>query len=381
MEIRGIVLGGITTCLPCGTVHHGRVIYPETMEELTEVVRAARRPCAVVGGETKPALHGRGEVDVVGMRHFSGIMEYEPTEYTFTARSGTKLAEVIAALHQHGQYLPFDPLLVDAGATLGGTIAANGNGPGRIRFGGVRDFLVGVQWLNGEGTLLRGGGKVVKNAAGFDFPKLFCGSMGRLGVLTEVTFKVFPQPVASLTAVVECADLADTVERMSFAARQSWEMEALEIFPPQRLVLRMAGDAAALPVRMKRALLALERESRIMEPEEAGNFWKGQREFHWAEGATSLLRIPLTARQVSAVDGLLHAVPHHFSAAGNVAWAAGVEDFSSLHEGLKTLGLTAVAWRGPETRLGAADTVGTDRMVKAALDEVGKFPDFPHYPS
>ena len=360
-------------------VHHGGVIYPETMAELAAAVREAQRPCMVVGAGTKPALSAVQDASLVSMTRMRGIVEYEPTEYTFTARSGTPLAEVQAALREHGQYLPFDPLLVEAGSTLGGAVAAGANGPGRIRFGGVRDFLVGVQWMDGEGTMLRGGGKVVKNAAGFDFPKLFCGSMGRLGILTEMTFKVFPQPPASLTASLDCRDLADAVERLCVAARQSWEMEALEIFDSHQLVVRMAGDAGALPLRMEQALQALERPAQIMTDAAATAFWSEQREFTWAPNGAALLRIPLTAKHIPAVDALLQGMPHHFSAAGNVAWVAGVTDFAALHAGLKSLGLSAVGWRGPVARLGAEGPLSMERMVKGALDAAGKFPSFPHF--
>ncbi len=84
----------------------------------------------------------------------------------------TGLLDVMLLLEQHGQYLPFDPLLAERGATLGGTVAAGVSGPGRYRYGGVRDFLLGVRFVDSEGQVVRGGGKVVKNAAGFDFPKL-----------------------------------------------------------------------------------------------------------------------------------------------------------------------------------------------------------------
>ena len=97
---------------------------------------------------------------------------------------------------KQGQYLPFDPMLSAAGATIGGTVAAGISGPGRYRYGGIRDFLLGVQFISSDGAVINAGGKVVKNAAGFDIPKLLVGSLGRLGVMTELTFKVFPQPVA-----------------------------------------------------------------------------------------------------------------------------------------------------------------------------------------
>src|SRR5207249_11250784 len=128
-----------------------------------------------------------------------GISEYDPSECTFAALAGTPVREIAAALAERGQYLPFDPVLSEAGATLGGTVAAGLSGPGRFRFGGLRDFILGVRFVDGAGRLLRMGGKVVKNAAGFDLPKFFVGSLGRFGVLAEMTFKVFPRPASALT--------------------------------------------------------------------------------------------------------------------------------------------------------------------------------------
>ena len=150
----------------------------------------------VTAGGTKNALSADANLSLAPL---AGVSEYQPSEYTFTAKAATRLSEIESMLAEHGQYLPFDPPLVDAGATLGGTVAAGLSGPNRFRYGGVRDFILGVQLVNGEGELVNGGGKVVKNAAGFDIPKLMVGSLGSFGVMTELTFKVFPAPAATAT--------------------------------------------------------------------------------------------------------------------------------------------------------------------------------------
>src|SRR5690606_25923261 len=103
------------------------------------------------------AADGATLLDVGGLR---GIVDYDPAELTFTARPGTPLAQIAAALAEHGQYLPFDPPLVEAGATLGGTVAAGVSGPGAYRYGGVRDFVLGVRFIDGTGQLRRAGGRV-----------------------------------------------------------------------------------------------------------------------------------------------------------------------------------------------------------------------------
>ncbi|MCY4408890.1 MAG: FAD-binding protein, partial [Caldilineaceae bacterium] len=142
--------------------------------EIQDAVREARR-VRVRGGGSKPALSLRDcedDAQLLNLTTLKGVVEYQPDEYTFTARAGTSVAEIGAMLAEEGQYLPFDPPLAERGATLGGTVAAGLSGAGRYRYGGIRDFLIGIRFVDGQGQEIRGGGTVVKNAAGFDFPKL-----------------------------------------------------------------------------------------------------------------------------------------------------------------------------------------------------------------
>src|SRR5262245_25975621 len=137
-------------------------VIPSSPLELIDAVRSARQVIPV-GAMTKSRMSAC-EAAPISTAGLSGLVEYDPTEYTFTALAGTPMHDIVEALGARGQYLPFDPLLVDAGATLGGTVAAGLNGPGRFRFGGVRDFILGIRFVDGMGRLLRMGGKVVKNA-------------------------------------------------------------------------------------------------------------------------------------------------------------------------------------------------------------------------
>ena len=138
------------------------MLTPATANVLCYAIRAS--PSArvlAIGARTKPRLSAVGEnVALISTRGLSGIIAYDPGEFTFTALAGTPLREIRAALTERGQYLPFDPPLVDAGATIGGTVAAGLSGPGRFRYGGVRDFILAVQFADGTGQLLRGGAKV-----------------------------------------------------------------------------------------------------------------------------------------------------------------------------------------------------------------------------
>src|SRR5688500_13334503 len=133
-------------------------------------------------------------------------------------------------------------MLVERGATLGGTVAAGLSGPGRYRYGGVRDFILGVRYVDGTGELVRGGGKVVKNAAGFDLPKLFGGSLGQLGALVELSFKVFPRPEATLTLRHTLPTLEAALAALQRLYLAPLDMEALD--------LTVDGDGPALWVRL-----------------------------------------------------------------------------------------------------------------------------------
>ena len=130
-----------------------------------------------------------------------------------------------------------------------GTVASGISGPGRFRYGGLRDFLIGVQFVDGAGRLVRSGGKVVKDAAGFDLPKFLVGSLGGFGILTEVCFKVFPAPAATLTLEVSCEEPSIAVDRLVAASMARWELDALEFDPAaQVLTIRLGAPESATPL-------------------------------------------------------------------------------------------------------------------------------------
>ena len=346
-----------------------------TPEELAEAVRSAPRVLAV-GAGTKPRLSAVGaevaRISTVGMR---GIVEYEPSEFTFTALAGTPVKEIAAALAERGQYLPFDPLLVDAGATIGGTVAAGRGGPGRFRFGGLRDFIVGVRFVDGGGRLLRMGGKVVKNAAGFDLPKFLVGSLGRFGALAEVTFKVFPRAVTTRTLRLSAGDAAAMTAMFTEAAVQRWELDALEAAPGEGAVYaRLAGPAAALDA------LAAELFSRwpgvALTDEAAAKVWGEVREFGWAHDGGELVKVALVPAQVGEFVRLTDCMA---GARGWVGLGGNVGFFSLPRGGKLADGLTwpAMTLRGHGALWpGKRGSAAVYRAVKAALDPQGRFPNF-----
>jgi glycolate oxidase FAD binding subunit len=347
-------------------------IEPTTPAELADAVRSAPRVLAV-GAGTKPRLSAvAGEVVRISTAKLRGIVEYEPSEFTFTALAGTPVREIAAALAEKGQYLPFDPLLAEAGATIGGTVAAGVSGPGRFRFGGVRDFILGVKFVDGGGRLLRLGGKVVKNAAGFDLPKFFVGSLGRFGALAEITFKVFPRAAATRSLRLEAKDAAAMTAILTGAANTRWELDALEAAPAEGAVYaRLAAPAAALDVLAKEILARW--PGAALGDGEASELWRSVAEFGWAHAGGALVKVALTPAQVAALVTTARTQPGirtWIGAGGNVGYLslpAGAT-LPSLNWPALTLRGDAPLWPGSRPRFEVM------RAVKAALDRNHCFP-------
>jgi glycolate oxidase FAD binding subunit len=353
------------------------MLTPANTAELVEAVRSTPRVIAV-GAGTKPRLSAVNAVKLSTAK-LSGMVEYEPSEFTFTALAGTPVREIAATLAARGQYLPFDPMWVDAGATLGGTVASGVSGPGRFRFGGLRDFILGVQFVDGAGRLLRLGGKVVKNAAGFDVPKFLVGSVGRFGVLVEITFKVFPQPASRLTLTLDVSDPESAVKILTAAANSRWELDALDGLPDGKsIALRLGGPATALPS-LAREILG-RWPGRVLSAEDANALWLELRECHWANAAGPLLKIAVSpsavvtlAQSVSTLSG----ARMHLSAGGNVAFVslAAADQVTTLDENLRAQKLSGVTLRGDAPLwLGARTHFKISQAVKAAFDAENRFP-------
>ena len=365
------------------------MLTPATANELCDAIRAHPRVLAI-GAGTKPRLSAvRDDVALISTRRLSGIIAYDPGEFTFTALAGTPLREIRAALAERGQYLPFDPPLTDSGATIGGTVAAGLSGPGRFRYGGVRDFILAVQFADGTGQLLRGGAKVVKNAAGFDIPKFLVGSCGRFGVITEVTFKVFPMPQSWLTLRIPCASATEAADRIAQGASSRWELDAVDYVQMRSaecgvrkedcLLARLGGPAeanAALAEEIKNTWPG----AAVLADADANGVWSSLREFAWAHEDGVLVKIPITLAALAPVAAAIAKLPDargHFSAGGNVAFVSlpTVEQAAQLDTELRTLGLAALVLRGSgaPARLGIFHEPAITENVRAVFDPVHRF--------
>lgn len=207
------------------------------------------RVCAAIEGNTALSLCGSGSkafygnpvrAEPVHLGGHSGIISYEPTELVLTARGGTPLQEVETALEEQGQHLSFDPPRFAGSGTLGGAVAAGLGGPGRPWGGAPRDVVLGVRLLDGKGQIMRFGGEVMKNVAGYDISRLMAGAQGTLGILLDVSLKVLPRPARTQTLALEM-DRAGALSRMRELCRQPVPLSGA-CHSQDRLFLRLSGS-------------------------------------------------------------------------------------------------------------------------------------------
>ncbi|MGI9514619.1 MAG: glycolate oxidase subunit GlcE [Anderseniella sp.] len=239
---------------------------PKSEHELADTVRASAAKgtgLQIRGGGSRAGLgHGvTGELlDTTGV---TGVSLYEPGALTIVAAAGTPLETIEKTLAKEGQRLPFEPMDhralygTNGKSTIGGVVAANISGPRRIQAGACRDSLIGVRFVDGEGTIVKNGGRVMKNVTGYDLVKLMAGSHGTLGVLTEVAFKVLPLPEASATIIVDDLDNDAAGAAMSSALTAPYDVNGASHLPASaqqgaRTCIRVEGFEGSVKYRSEK---------------------------------------------------------------------------------------------------------------------------------
>jgi len=203
-----------------------------------------RAPLAIVAGGTKHFLGREAQGEPLALGDHRGVIDYHPEELVLTARAGTPLSELETLLAEHDQMFAFEPPHFSAAATLGGTIATNLSGPRRAYAGAARDFVLGTRIVNGRGEILRFGGAVMKNVAGYDLSRLITGAMGTLGVILDVSLKLLPRPRETMTLVQSLAPRA-AVENLCRWAAAPLPISA-SCIEGEHLYVRLSGTASAL---------------------------------------------------------------------------------------------------------------------------------------
>jgi glycolate oxidase FAD binding subunit len=224
-------------------VRPGYICTPASVDQLSAAVRAASQTGATVipwGGGTRISLGfpPRAADLVVQTERLSEITEYEPADLTVTVQAGMHLADLQARLSAEGQMLALDPAAADR-ATIGGLIAANASGPLRLLYGTARDLVIGTRVVNADGVVSKAGGRVVKNVAGYDLNKLYVGSLGTVGVIVELSFKLHPLPQAQGMLLASFASADDAAAAIGTLMRSPLGPAAIELLD--------ASAAAGLP--------------------------------------------------------------------------------------------------------------------------------------
>ena len=331
------------------------------------------------GGGTKDFYGGPIEGDPFDVRGHAGIVDYEPTELVITARGGTPLAELETALAERNQMLSFEPPHFGAGATLGGCIAAGLSGPRRaangLYYGAVRDYVLGCSLMDGRGEVMRFGGQVMKNVAGYDVSRLVVGSMGTLGVLLEISLKVLPVPLARTTLRLAMGEAG------ALAKLNEWGGQPL----PISASLWCAGE---LHVRLEGAAAAVDAATRKLggdarDDAAAGVLWRGVRDqtdaFFGQPGVLWRMSVPSTAAAIALPGRQL------IEWGGALRWWKTDAPAESVREAARGVGGHATQFRGGDRSAGVFGPLDPvvarlERKVKAVFDPAGVFNPFRLHP-
>jgi glycolate oxidase FAD binding subunit len=345
------------------------------LRALRDCVRAAdadRIRLRLRCGGTKDFYGEPGGGDPLDLRSIDGIVAYEPTELVITARCGTPLVELEAALAAQRQCLAFEPPHFGPGATVGGMVAAGLSGPRRASAGAVRDFMLGAVLMDATGELMHFGGQVMKNVAGYDVARLVAGSLGFLGPIVQVSLKVLPVPAAEQTVAIG-AGLRDALVHMNRWAGLPLPISATA-WHAGDLGVRLSGARAAVDAAVRR--FGGEHRAHGGEPARAVPFWDGIREqtdpFFDGEQPLWRLSVPSTAQ------------PFEFPGRQLIEWGGALRWFRTdaeptlVRQAAATVGGTATLFRSRDKSPGvfaplAPAVLELHRRIKREFDPRGIF--------
>ena len=324
------------------------VVESATIEETSEVMKLASREGLAVsprGGGTKMGLgNPPREVDLIlSTARMDGIIEHVPGDQIVRVQAGLKLQDLQESLAESDQMLGVDP--PEEGATIGGIVAANSSGPRRLRYGTLRDLIIGIRVVLADGTVAKAGGKVVKNVAGYDLSKLFTGSLGTLGVIAEANFRLHPIRETARTVLVRVDDpekIAGVAQDLTHSSFSQFVLDALGMRWEREsgaVVALFEGIEPAVEAQSSTAaeVLRSHGEVHVLGKDDGEAFWEDFARRPWAEGDVGL--------KVGAPPADLSAV---FDSVLGAASRAGAEASISGHAGT---GVTFVGLSGGEDRL------------------------------
>jgi glycolate oxidase FAD binding subunit len=325
--------------------------HPSTEEEAASIIgdhTARGAALAIVGGNTRSGFgNAVASEAILSSGDLAGIVAYNPGEMVITARAGTPVADIEAALAEGGQMMAFEPMdhrplmATEGEPTIGGIFAANVSGPRRFVSGAARDSLLGVRFVNGRGEIAKAGGRVMKNVTGLDLVKLMAGSHGTLGLLTEVTFRVPPMPKTEETIVLSGLNDAEAATAMAAAMALPLEVSGAAHLPltvawsfldgklPQgeATVLRIEGLPGSVSARGEKLAAAMSQLGSVkrLDEEDSRRLWREIRDVKpYADGTSrSVWRVsvaPGTGHQLVAALRLEEGVDAYYDWQGGLVW-------------------------------------------------------------
>ncbi|MGI9048151.1 MAG: FAD-binding oxidoreductase [Rubrobacteraceae bacterium] len=373
------------------------VVEPGSVEELSALMKlAAREELAVAprGGGTKTHLgEPPRELDlVVSMARMDEIIEHVPGDQIARVQAGVKLRDLQEKLSEANQMLGLDPPEAAAGATIGGIIAANSSGPLRLRYGTVRDLIIGITVVLSDGTVAKAGGKVVKNVAGYDLGKLFSGSMGTLGIIAEANFRLHPIPEVARTVAVDLESPRAADEASQTILHSKIMPSACELYWSEEnklLTVLLESIPGGIEAKVEAASFLLKSfgEVRVLEEEEADALVapSGEDAVEVKIGAppaelTGVLESVLGAAERGGIEASI--TGHAATGVTFVRFAGGADAGAEMVEELREIwvrrGGSAVLQKAPpelKRKVGAwgpgGDSVGLMRRVKDKFDSRG----------
>jgi glycolate oxidase FAD binding subunit len=355
------------------------------LNSLIDAVRQAAadgRTLRLRGGGTKDFWGQSLTGDVLDTRGYQGIVSYEPSELVVTARCGTPLSELEAALAEKGQCLAFEPPHFGPGATVGGMVAAGLSGPARATAGAVRDFVLGARFINGLGEHLTFGGQVMKNVAGYDVSRLMAGSWGTLGLITEVSLKVLPVAPAEATLMIAGLAQGSALDLLHRWGGQplplnasAWVRDTTAQPVADVLFVRLRGAVAAVQSaigKMSADAAALGAQVRQMAHAEAAQDWRASGEqtlpfFDALSPDACLWR--LSVPQTAPVLDVPYATYIEWQGAQRWLWAPATAAMP-LRELAQSVGGHATLFRASATHAELDKTAGVNTPLDAVQDRI-----------
>jgi glycolate oxidase FAD binding subunit len=342
----------------------------QQFRERIQAASAAKAGLRLRGGGSKDWYGQALQGNVLDTRGYCGIIDYEPTELVITARCGTPLSEIEAALAQRNQMLAFEPPHFGPDATVGGMVAAGLSGPRRQAVGAVRDFTLGAVLMDGKGEVLHFGGQVMKNVAGYDVSRLLAGSLGTLGLILEVSLKVLPRPYSETTLRLAMSE-ADAIRHLNEWGGQPMPISA-SAWHGGLLLVRLSGAQSAV----KAAQLKIGGDTVA----DGAEVWAAMREqahpffASVANGSDALWRlsVPSTTPSIDLPGQQL------IEWGGAQRWLKSNADAMAIRAAAEKAGGHAILFRSGDKRAGAFHPLAPavakiHRNLKSAFDPAGIF--------